>query len=478
MKTAAAYIRVSDERQEEFSPDSQLKLIREYCRKNDIELPDELIFCDEGISAKTAEKRKRFNDMIALAKLKDRPFDLILVWKFSRFARNQEESIVYKSLLRRNGVEVVSISEPLSDNPFGGLIERIIEWMDEYYLIRLSDEVRRGMTERATRGLPNAAPPLGYRMVNGAYEIDEDEAETVRRIYRMFAGGEKIRRIVEVLGAENVRTRHGNPIDNRGVEYILNNPAYIGYLRWNPHGRSASARSFNNPEDILEKGAHTPIIDKELYNRVQELLRLRAEAKQKYMRVDENQVSHSLKGLVKCSACGSTLTYNRRANGLQCHKYAKGICQSSHFISMSKIEGMVIEALRAAANSLSFSIEGSERQQAGLTKDYDKLIKRQELKLERAREAYQEGADSLAEYKAAKEKILQRIEEYRREQSRALTSAESVDVREYADTVLNAVRMLEDPELAPELKNQILRTILQKIVYVKEEGKIELFFNM
>ena len=478
MKTAAAYIRVSDERQEEFSPDSQLKLIRDYCKRNDIELPDELIFCDEGISAKTAEKRKSFNDMIALAKLKDKPFDLILVWKFSRFARNQEESIVYKSLLRRNGVDVVSISEPLSDNPFGGLIERIIEWMDEYYLIRLGDEVRRGMTERATRGLPNSAPPFGYRMVNGAYEIDEEEAVTVRRIFEMFADGEKIRRIAEILGAEKIKNRHGNPIDNRGIEYILNNPAYIGYLRWNPHGRSASARSFNNPEDILEKGTHTPIVDEELYGRVQELLRHREKAKQKYMRIDENQVSHPLKGLVKCSACGSTLTYNRRANGLQCHKYAKGICDRSHYISLPKIEKMVIEALKASASSLSFKIEGTDNAKKGQSADYDKLIKRQELKLERAREAYQEGADSLAEYKAAKEKILERIEEYRREQSRALTSADNVDMNEYADTVLNAVRMLEDETLSPELKNQILKTVLQKIVYVKEEGRIELYFNI
>ena len=313
MKTAAAYIRVSDERQEEFSPDSQLKLIRDYCKRNDIELPDELIFCDEGISAKTAEKRKSFNDMIALAKLKDKPFDLILVWKFSRFARNQEESIVYKSLLRRNGVDVVSISEPLSDNPFGGLIERIIEWMDEYYLIRLGDEVRRGMTERATRGLPNSAPPFGYRMVNGAYEIDEEEAVTVRRIFAMFADGEKIRRIAEILGAEKIKNRHGNPIDNRGIEYILNNPAYIGYLRWNPHGRSASARSFNNPEDILEKGTHTPIVDEELYGRVQELLRHREKAKQKYMRIDENQIREIIKNVIADVKAETKISENARS---------------------------------------------------------------------------------------------------------------------------------------------------------------------
>ena len=78
--------------------------------------------------------------MIAEAKSKEHPFDVILVWKYSRFARNQEESIVYKSMLKRENVDVISVSEPISDDPFGSLIERIIEWMDEYYSIRLSGE--------------------------------------------------------------------------------------------------------------------------------------------------------------------------------------------------------------------------------------------------------------------------------------------------------------------------------------------------
>ena len=65
--------------------------------------------------------------MIGLAKGSDHPVDCILVWKFSRFARNQEESIVYKSLLKKqHNVDVISISEPLADGPFGSLIERII----------------------------------------------------------------------------------------------------------------------------------------------------------------------------------------------------------------------------------------------------------------------------------------------------------------------------------------------------------------
>lgn len=97
--------------------------------------------------------------MISLAKQKPPLFSAVLVWKFSRFARNQEESIFYKSLLRKNGIEVISVSEPVDDGPFGKLIERIIEWSDEYYSIRLSGEVRRGMTEKPSVAASSALHP-------------------------------------------------------------------------------------------------------------------------------------------------------------------------------------------------------------------------------------------------------------------------------------------------------------------------------
>ena len=152
LKIGAAYVRVSDERQDEYSPDSQLKKIREYASKEGYLIPDEYVFYDDGISGKNVKNRENFNQMIALAKDKNHSFDRIYVWKLSRFARNQEQSIVYKNLLRKMGVSVVSVSEPLPDGPFGSLIERIIEWMDEFYLINLATEVSRGMNEKVSRG--------------------------------------------------------------------------------------------------------------------------------------------------------------------------------------------------------------------------------------------------------------------------------------------------------------------------------------
>jgi DNA invertase Pin-like site-specific DNA recombinase len=476
-KIAAAYLRVSDERQDEFSPDSQLKLIKDYCSRNNIELPEEYIFYDDGISAKSVKKRKQFNDMIALAKQKDRPFNIILVWKFSRFARNQEESIVYKSLLRRNGVEVVSISEPIQDNPFGGLIERIIEWMDEYYLIRLSDEVRRGMTERATRGLPNVAPPYGYKMVDGEYEIIPEQAEVVKTIFEMYLQGNGHRTISDHLVQLGVKNKHGNPIDNRGVEYILNNPVYNGFLRWNPKGKSASARNYNNPDDIIVKGTHSPIIDDITFQRAKQITENRYASRNKYARERMHTSVFMLKGLVRCGECGSTLVLQKVHNGIQCHKYARGVCKVSHFISLSIINEMVLNELKNAVKDLSFkTFSPKKEKRTEISINFDAAISSEKNKLERAKIAYQSGVDSLAEYRATKTQIEERIAKLQEEKQKQHFAENGINVNQFADTVSDVIKILENPNASEELKNEVLKTIVDKIVLHKPDNRIEIFF--
>jgi Site-specific recombinases, DNA invertase Pin homologs len=119
VKIGAAYIRVSSDDQLEYSPDSQLKVIRDYAKREGYIIPEEFVYQDDGISGKTASKRPGFRLMIAQAKDgKTPPFNAIFVWKYSRFARNQEEAIMYKNLLKKRGVDVRSISEPSSDSPF------------------------------------------------------------------------------------------------------------------------------------------------------------------------------------------------------------------------------------------------------------------------------------------------------------------------------------------------------------------------
>ena len=162
IKTACAYVRVSTDKQEELSPDSQIREIKEYAARNNM-LISKIYVEEHGISGKNASKRPAFQKMIAACKEKSHPYDVVLVWKFSRFARNIDESTYYKSILRKKcNVDVQSVSEPIIEGMYGRLIEMVIEWSDEFYLYNLSGEVHRGMTENALRGGYNSNAPLGY----------------------------------------------------------------------------------------------------------------------------------------------------------------------------------------------------------------------------------------------------------------------------------------------------------------------------
>ena len=220
LKIGAAYIRVSDERQDEYSPESQLKKVREYAAREGYVIPDDYVFYDDGISGKSTKKRDDFNRMISIASEKTHPFEAIFVWKFSRFARNQEESIAFKNYLKKRGVTVVSVSEPIPEGEFGSLIERIIEWMDEFYLKNLAVEVQRGMTEKVSRGEPVVPPPFGYVMKEGRYYISQESADIVREVFERYANGEKQRALAIWLGEKGIRTKYGRRPDNRFVDYI------------------------------------------------------------------------------------------------------------------------------------------------------------------------------------------------------------------------------------------------------------------
>ena len=222
MKTAAAYIRVSTDDQIEYSPDSQLKAIRKYAKEHELILPEEFIFVDEGISGRKAEKRPAFQQMIGTAKLKPKPFDVILLWKFSRFARNREDSIVYKSMLRKQcGIDVISISEQLGEDKTSILIEALIEAMDEYYSLNLAEEVKRGMNEKFSRGGVVSQPPFGYRMDHGIFVPDETNAQIVKMIFSDYIGGMGARQIASKLNDMGIRTINRHSISGDFITHGL-----------------------------------------------------------------------------------------------------------------------------------------------------------------------------------------------------------------------------------------------------------------
>ena len=147
---AALYARVSSDRQDvDLSVAAQLRALRDHAHKNGYLVVRE--FVDEAESGRIAD-RPQFRKMIDEAGKSNAPFREILVWKFSRFTRKREHAVAFKSMLRRKGVRVVSITEHADDTPTGKLMEAIIESVDEFYSENLIPEVQ------STPNLPMGSP--------------------------------------------------------------------------------------------------------------------------------------------------------------------------------------------------------------------------------------------------------------------------------------------------------------------------------
>ena len=482
--TGALYIRVSTDKQEELSPDAQKRLLLDYAASHNIIISEDMIFLENGISGKKADKRPQFMQMIGLAKSKEHPIDVILVWKYSRFARNQEESIVYKSLLKRNNVDVVSVSEPIIEGPFGSLIERIIEWMDEYYSIRLSGEVTRGMTEKALRGGYQARPPLGYRIDRKGEPpiVVPEEAEIVKKIFDLYVNKQmSMFDICQKLNELKLKTSHGKEFEKRSIEYIIQNPTYIGKIRWN-RTTNATNEIKDQSEWIVTDGHHEAIISKDIFDAAND--RYNHEYHPRGSRPASTQ-KHWLSGLLKCSTCGRTLSvghrfdkrYNRVYPSFRCYGYSKGKCSSPNQISEIKAVDALLQEMD---NFISSGAPSFEIKQHTKVDNYLTLITSQLSKLDskekRIKEAYMNGIDTIEEYKQNKELIATE----RKQLQAQLENQSKLTPNDVRSDMINRVKdvynLIMDDDVPNVKKGESIKSIIDKVVVDKENNTFDVYF--
>lgn len=491
IRTAAAYIRVSTDDQLELSPESQLAEIQAYCLREKIMLPKEYIFIEQdGKSGRNSQNRNAFQNMIATAKQTPRPFDVLLLWEFSRFARNQEESTFYKSILRKKlGIEVISIKEPIPQGMYGRLIEMIIEWQDEFYSINLSTEVTRSMRLKAIKGLYNGKVPLGYhKPPQGNPVVVPEEAHIVRTIFRLYTTGYDKNYIVHYLNEKGFRTKTGKAFDSDAVSYILENPFYIGKIRWNRRAGSGTSRLKDESEWIIADSYHEPLIDMDTWEQAQERTKQIRLTHQAYA----HPVSHGkhwLSGMVKCSVCGKSLSYkagtksNSGVNGFQCLGYRRGIHTGSQYISEKKLTAAVLESLHkilSGTDSAEFSLVRVHLTDAELERSmYETELKSLENKYKRIKDAYLNEVDTLEEYKANRMLLDGRKAELQQLLSRL--SAPSDNPADYREQFLQQVHFVIDvieSDASNEVKGEALRSIVQKIVFTKETQTLEFHYQI
>lgn len=285
-KLAVIYARYSSHNQTEQSIEGQLAAGHRYADLKGYTVVHEYI--DRAMTGRN-DNRDDFQKMLSDTSKKQ--FGVIIVWKVDRFGRNREEITFNKYRCKKNGVRVEYVAENLPDSPEGVILESVLEGMAEYYSLQLSQNVQRGLLESAKKHqVIGGNVPLGLMMdEHKKYAPDPKTAPTVKLIFDMYAEGSTTSEIINHLNSIGMRTKAGKPFTKSSLTTVLKNEKYIGVYKY---------KDIIRDEDVIP-----PIVDKEIFYKVQELLKVNR-------RMPSHKWSYSdyiLTDKLFCGKCGTAM---------------------------------------------------------------------------------------------------------------------------------------------------------------------------
>jgi Site-specific recombinases, DNA invertase Pin homologs len=327
---AVIYARYSSDSQREESIEGQLRECKEFAEKNGITILNSYI--DRALSAKT-DNRPEFQRMI-----KDSGkclFDVVLVWKLDRFARNRYDSAHYKATLRRNGVKVISATEAISEDSTGILLESLLEGYAEFYSAELSEKVTRGMTENALKCKYNGGGiPVGYIIDNEQhYQLDPLTSTLVLETFKRYDKGATIAELVRWLNKKNIKPHRGKTMSIDSVKRLLKNRRYIGEYRYS--------------KTVIPNGVPA-IVPQDLFDRVQERLVKNKKSPARFKAKDE---LYLLSTKLHCGLCESFMVGESGTSSTEkFYQYYKCVSAKNHkgckkkSVKKTWIEDIVVNA--------------------------------------------------------------------------------------------------------------------------------------
>ena len=386
-----------DEDRQILSIEAQLKELREYARRENIDVVKEFI------EAKTAKKPGRpvFNDM--LLQIEQGDAQGILTWHPDRLARNSVDGgrVIY---LVDQGI-IKDLRFPtyrFDDNAQGKFMLSIAFGQSKYYIDALSENIRRGIRLKLSKGIWPQWAPIGYINDRKTRTIikDEGKAPFIKRIFELYSSGKySLSEIREKINSLGMRGRRAKPLSAGQYQHILKNPLYYGVFRFNAE---------------VYEGAHEPIITKKLFDKCQEVMAKRSKPKK--------TIKHFiLRGLMKCGECRRMIT----AEVQKGHTYYRCTKRLTNCSQKYVREEKLIKQINSFIQKVSLSDDWTKKVLRELEKDKNKDLQssrphQQNLqskiggidnKINRLIDMYLEGSISLEEYKKKKEEFLNKKKE-------------------------------------------------------------------
>lgn len=337
--TVWAYLRDSGGENQDRSISRQLEAIQEYCKTHQLQLVH--VWKDEARSGTTTAGRDDFHRMIAQSKdIESNPMGLLL-WNYARFARDLDDSTYYKSLLRRNGLVIHSLTDPIPEGPYGRFVETLIDLSNEERSRQTSIDAKDGLRSLVKQGGMPGTPPRGFKRVpiitfnprtgeqrkNHKWEPDPDQAYKVRKAFEMRAAGATL---LEIHKATHLY----NGINS--YRSFFTNPLYIGILEFG---------------DTVIEDYCEPMIDMETWKTVQK--RIEDTSLKRFKNLHPRRVNsvYLLSGMIRCARCGSPMYGNtvtnpaRRDEAYRCTRGRRRRDCDSGRISRRRLEELVISTI-------------------------------------------------------------------------------------------------------------------------------------
>ena len=303
-RRAAVYIRYSSENQRDgYSIEYQMDECKKYISEQGFVF--EKAYIDEAVSGKSANKRNAFFEL--LSDVKQGLYDVVVVYKYSRFARNLMEATLYRQQIEKHGAKLISAMERIDDStPEGRMMRNIIMTMDEYYSDNLSTFVQSSMYTAAKSGkYLGGILPYGLSVNdNGEFIENKAEADIVRRVFELRAAGAMPADILRIFRDEGIRGRNGKPFTQQLLNKIVRSEKYIGTYKYSVKGY----------EPIYIENAFAPIVSRELWDKVQHIVDKLKEKRNVKGRARKN--IYPLTGKIFCACCGEPFTGNSKGNGM------------------------------------------------------------------------------------------------------------------------------------------------------------------
>ena len=279
--TAVIYARYSSSNQREESIEGQIRICTEYAKKKGYKITNQYI--DRAMTGKN-DNRPAFRQM--LNDSDKGMFDVLLVYKTDRFARNRYDSAIHKTRLKKNKVQIEYAAEQIPNDSTAVLIEGFLENLAEYYSVNLSENTKRGKYENALKKKSNGGvTPIGYKRIDGSLVIDEEKAPIIRFIFQNYIDGISYANIIK-----NTRERYGIKLSMSGLKLILQNEVYTGKYIYNTY----------DGETFVYEDNHEAIVSRETYEKAKE----KRLANKRSPNAGKGKRKYALSGLIKCGECG------------------------------------------------------------------------------------------------------------------------------------------------------------------------------